>query len=202
MVDESGVRPQRRNLVRTLIALLMLAIGTLSFNEYRNELRIKEERIAVLEKQKIDYETKLATCLNTSELFPFVYQNNPRSRERLESVSNLFFKIVSAPCLEKNDNKMYKNPYSGIDLGKISQNSLNENEVEIFEGFLYEFDKGVPFLRSGMTLCEDGSLSYSRGSGTCSWHGGYARQRGEPFNFSKATLETDPRVELEALTSG
>ena len=196
-----GVRPQRRNLVRSFIALVLLAIGTLSINEYRNELRIKEERIAILEKQKIAYEAKLTTCLNTRDFFPFVYQNNPRSPERLESVSYLFYKIVSAPCLERNDNKIYKNPYSGIDLGKISQNSVDENEYEMFKGFLYEFDKGVPFLRSGMTLCEDGSLSYSRGSGTCSWHGGYARQRGEPFTFSKATLEADPRVELESLIS-
>jgi hypothetical protein len=192
----------QKNRVQVYISIGLLAIGAFSFNNYRNEQRIKNERIAVLQQQKNEYEVKLATCLNTREVFPFTYQNNPRSRERLESVSNLFFKIVSAPCLEKNDNKMYKNPYLGIDLGKINQNAVDENEVEIFEGFLYEFDKGVPFLRSGMTLCEDGSLSYSRGSGTCSWHGGYARQRGEPFTFSKATLETDPRVELETLTSG
>ena len=72
----------------------------------------------------------------------------------------------------------------------------------MFEGFLYEFDKGVPFLRSGMTMCEDGSLSYSRGSGTCSWHGGYAKQRGDFFSFNEIILEQDTRVELEELISG
>lgn len=189
----------RKNRVRVSITIGLLAIGAFSFNNYHNEQRIKNERIAVLQQQKIEYEAKLATCLNTRELFPFVYQNNPRSRERLDLVSNLFYKVVSAPCFQKGDEKIYKNPYSGIDLGKVSQNSVDEAENEIFEGFLYEFDKGVPFLRSGMTLCEDGSLSYSRGSGTCSWHGGYAKQRGDSFSFNKATLEKDPRVELEEL---
>ena len=189
----------RKNRVRASISIGLLAIGAFSFNNYHNEQRIKNERIAVLQQQKIEYEAKLATCLNTRELFPFVYQNNPRSRERLDLVSNLFYKVVSAPCFQKGDEKIYTNPYSGIDLGKVSQNSVDEAENEIFEGFLYEFDKGVPFLRSGMTLCEDGSLSYSRGSGTCSWHGGYAKQRGDSFSFSKTTLEKDPRVELEEL---
>ncbi len=189
----------KKRLVRVTILTTLVGVTSFSINEYQTERRIKNERIAFLEKKKIEYEAKLKTCSSTREMFPLAYKNNPRSRERFQEVSSIFYKIVSAPCFVKNDNKIYKNAYSGIDLGQVSQNSVDEAENEIFEGFLYEFDKGVPFLRSGMTLCEDGSLSYSRGSGTCSWHGGYAKQRGDSFSFSKATLEKDPRVELEEL---
>jgi len=189
----------KRNFFRTIIFLVLSAVAILSINEYRSEQKIKNERIALLQEQVLQYEEKLSTCVNARELFPFAYQSNPRSRERLEEVSKLFNQVVTAPCFEMGDQKIYKNPYTGVDLGKLSQNSVAEIEVEIFKGFLYEFDKGVPFLRSGMTLCEDGSLSYSRGSGTCSWHGGYARQRGDSFSFKSSTLQIDPRIELEAL---
>lgn len=201
MSVSNSAKSLKRNISRTIIFLAISAVAVLSINEYRSEQKIKNERIALLQEQVLQYEEKLSTCVNSRELFPFAYQSNPRSRERLEEVSKLFNEVVTAPCFEMGDQKIYKNPYTGVDLGKLSQNSVAEIEVEIFEGFLYEFDKGVPFLRSGMTLCEDGSLSYSRGSGTCSWHGGYARQRGDFFSFNEITLEQDPRVELEELIS-
>jgi len=201
MSGSNSTNSLKRNFFRTIIFLVFSAVAILSINEYRSEQKMKNERIALLQEQVLQYEEKLSTCVNSREFFPFAYQSNPRSKERLEEVSRLFNQVVIAPCFERGDQKIYKNPYSGVDLGKLSKNSVAEIEVEIFEGFLYEFDKGVPFLRSGMTLCEDGSLSYSRGSGTCSWHGGYARQRGDFFSFNEITLEQDPRVELEELIS-
>jgi hypothetical protein len=189
----------KKKIFRTVTFLVISAVATLSINEYRTEQRVRNERIALLQEQILQYEEKLSTCVNSREIFPFTYKSNPRSRDRLEEVSAAFNEIVTAPCFEKGDQKIYKNPYVGVDLGKLSQNSINEIEVEMFEGFLYEFDKGVPFLRSGMTLCEDGSLSYSRGSGTCSWHGGYARQRGERFYLNASTIEPDPRDELSEI---
>ena len=139
------------------------------------------------------------TCLDISNYFPYFYRTNPRSEERLQEISDSFVKITNAPCFSKGDGKIYKNNYSSVDLKTISQNSANKLEVEIYRGVLYEFDKGVPFLKSGMTLCEDGFLSYSRGSGSCSWHGGYANQRGDFFTFRGITLAKDPRIELAKL---
>ena len=202
MSSISSTKSLKISIFRTTTFLVITAIAILSINEYRSEQKIKNERIALLQEQVLQYEEKLSTCVKSREVFPFVYQSNPRSKERLEEVSKLFNQVVMAPCFERGDQKIYMNPYAGVDLGKLSQNSVGEIEVEMFEGFLYEFDKGVPFLRSGMTMCEDGSLSYSRGSGTCSWHGGYARQRGDFFSFNEITLEQDPRVELEELISG
>lgn len=201
MPNDSGLGSLKRNIFRTLVLLMISTVAILSINEYRSEQRIKKERISLLQDQVLRYEEKLSQCLNSRELLPSSYQSDPRSKERLKEVSDLFYKVVTAPCFEKGNQKIYKNPYSGVILGDLSQNSVNDLEVEIFEGLLYEFDRGVPFLRSGMTLCEDGSLSYSRGSGTCSWHGGYARQRGDYFSFSKIILERDPRVELENVIS-
>ena len=201
MSSISSTKSLKKSIFRTTIFLVITAAAILSINEYRSEQRIRNERISLLQEQVVQYEEKLSTCINSREVFPFAYQSNPRSRERLEEVSKLFNQVVLAPCFERGDQKIYKNPYAGVDLGKLSQNSVDEIEVEMFEGFLYEFDKGVPFLRSGMTMCEDGSLSYSRGSGTCSWHGGYARQRGDLFSFNEIRLEQDPRVELEELIS-
>ena len=199
MSGSKSTKSLKRNIFRNIIFLVISAVAILSINEYRSEQKIKNERIALLQEQVLQYEEKLTTCVNSRELLPFAYQSNPRSKERLEEVSKLFNQVVAAPCFERGDEKIYKNPYTRVDLGKLSQNSVDEIEVEMFEGFLYEFDKGVPFLRSGMTMCEDGALSYSRGSGTCSWHGGYARQRGERFSFNASYLEPDPRIELNEI---
>lgn len=201
MSFSSSTKSPNINIFYTITFFAISAVAILSINEYRTEQRVKNERIAMLNEQVSQYEEKLSTCVNSRGFFPFAYQSNPRSRERLEEVSKLFNQVVTAPCFERGDQRIYKNPYAEVDLGKLSHKSVDAIEVEIFEGFLYEFDKGVPFLRSGMTMCEDGSLSYSRGRGTCSWHGGYARQRGDFFSFRKLILEFDPRIELKSLVS-
>lgn len=199
MTNTHSFKSLKKSIFRATAFLAISAVAILSINEYRTEQRVRNERISLLQEKVLQYERKLSTCVDSRDIFPFIYQSNPRSRDRLEEVSKKFNKVIAAPCFEKGDQQIYKNPYMGVNIGKLSQNSNDEIEVEIFRGILYEFDKGVPFLRSGITLCEDGSLSYSRGSGTCSWHGGYARQRGDRFSFNASTIAPDPRIELSEI---
>jgi hypothetical protein len=162
----------------------------------RQELELK---IKKLETKSQEYEQKLKTCIPTSIFYQKSYSGDPRTNNRLTEVAEVFNKIVNAPCFKTLQDEMLSNPYSGIKLGELGNREHSSLEEEVFQGFLYEYDKGVPFLRSGWTLCEDGSLSGSVGRGTCSWHGGYARQRGQLFRFEASEKVNDPREKLARL---
>ncbi len=162
----------------------------------RQELELKIQRLEVKAK---DYDEKLKVCVPTSIVHETTYSSDPRTNDRLIQIVSIFNQIINASCFKSYQGIMLSNPYKDIRLGELGTRQHNLSEDEIFKGFLYEYDKGVPFLRSGWTLCEDGSLSGSIGRGTCSWHGGYAKQRGEKFNFDFAERIPNPRDKIAEL---
>jgi hypothetical protein len=162
----------------------------------RRELELK---IQELELKAQEYEEKSKLCVPTSVIYQTAYSSDPRTSNRLTEVASIFNQITNAPCFKSARGEMLSNPYKNIKVGELGNREHSPIEEEVFDGFLYEFDKGVPFLRSGWTLCEDGSLSGSVGRGSCSWHGGYAKQRGSSFNFEYAQTITDPREEIDQL---
>jgi hypothetical protein len=162
----------------------------------RRELELKVHK---LELKAQEYEEKSKLCVPTSVIYQTAYSSDPRTSNRLTEVASIFNQITNAPCFNSLRGTMLSNPYKDIKLGELGNRAHSPLEEEVFQGFLYEYDKGVPFLRSGWTLCEDGSLSDSVGRGSCSWHGGYAKQRGSSFNFEYAQTITDPREEIDQL---
>jgi len=162
----------------------------------RRELELK---IQELELKAQEYEEKSKLCVPTSVIYQTAYSSDPRTSNRLTEVASIFNQITDAPCFNSLQGTMLSNPYKDIKLGELGNREHSPLEEEVFQGFLYEYDKGVPFLRSGWTLCEDGSLSGSVGRGTCSWHGGYAKQRGETFNFDFAEKIPNPRDKIAQL---
>jgi len=162
----------------------------------RRELELK---IQELELKAQEYEEKSKLCVPTSVIYQTAYSSDPRTSNRLTEVASIFNQITDAPCFNSLQGTMLNNPYKDVKLGELGDREHSPLEEEVFQGFLYEYDKGVPFLRSGWTLCEDGSLSGSAGRGTCSWHGGYAKQRGETFNFDFAEKIPNPRDKIAQL---
>lgn len=183
------------------VLFVVIFVGIIGNIFYQNHLENiqKQQKIEVLQKQVKNYELMRSTCVNGNEIFPIIYQNNPRSQERIEQVAQKFAKLISAPCFVFQSDKIYTNPYSQVDLSELQSSTTNRIESEIYQGILYEVDKGIPFLITGGSICADGSYSASVGRGTCSWHGGYASQRGSIFEFNESIYEYDPRKELEEL---
>jgi hypothetical protein len=185
-----------KKVIGTLFIVVLGASYLYQQGVERHELELKLEKLEV---KAQEYNRKLEKCLSSSLIYENAYSSDPRSSKRLEEVALLFNKIVQAPCFKSVRGEMLSNPYKNIKVGELGNREHSPIEEEVFDGFLYEFDKGVPFLRSGWTLCEDGSLSGSVGRGSCSWHGGFAKQRGSSFNFVYAQTITDPKEEINQL---
>lgn len=188
----------RKLFVRSSVFLILLLVVSIRVQDIRAERELKNQRIAELRVQIAEYEEQVLDCVDGWNLFNTSYDSNPRSSERFDQVATKFYELSNAPCMVRNG-QMWTNPYKKVDLAQVRAESTGPLEQEMYRGLLYEFDRGVPFLRSGGTLCEDGWISSSRGQGTCSWHGGYARQRGELFTFDSSKLKRDPRDELGEL---
>lgn len=188
----------RKLLVRSSVFLFLLLVVSSCVQDIRAERELKNQRIADLRVQIAEYEEQILDCVDGWNLFNTSYDSNPRSSERFDQVATKFYELSNAPCMVRNG-QMWTNPYKKVDLAQVRAESTGPLEQEMYRGLLYEFDRGVPFLRSGGTLCEDGWISSSRGRGTCSWHGGYAQHRGELFTFDGSRLKRDPREELEQL---
>lgn len=188
----------KRVLLRTLVFALVLLVISSCIQDVRKERELRNQRIAELHIQVADYEQQILDCIDGRSLFNTSYDSNPRSRERFTQVAEKFYKLSDAPCIVRSG-KIWTNPYRKVDLSQIRAEASGRLQQEMYQGLLYEFDRGVPFLKSGGTLCEDGWISSSRGRGTCSWHGGYARHRGELFAFDSSKLKRDPREELASL---
>jgi hypothetical protein len=184
-------------LFSSLFLFLFLGVSS-CVQEIRAERELKSQRIAELRIQVAEYKQQILDCVDGWNLFNSPYDSNPRSRERFDQVAAKFYKLSDAPCMMRNG-KIWTNPYKQVDLSQVRAGSTGRLQQEMYQGLLYEFDRGVPFLRSGETLCEDGWISSSRGRGTCSWHGGYAQQRGDLFTFDSSKLKRDPREELQRL---
>ena len=184
---------------KTIGLLFILTFASAYFYQAGVERRELELKVQGLEIKAEEYQSKLKTCLPTTFLYQAVYSGDPRSSNRITEVATIFNKITSAPCFVSLQGAMLSNPYKDIKVGELGTREHSLLEEEVFQGFLYEYDSGVPFLRSGWTLCEDGSLSGSRGRGSCSWHGGYAKQRGQMFTFDSAEKIKNPRVKIARL---
>lgn len=182
--------------------LLTLVLGIPGNAIYQNHLANakKYERIVVLEAEVATYESKISTCTDTTSVFPSFYGDNPRSSERITRVVKTFQSISEWNCLIFQKDKIYDNPYRGLSLSNLGAEPRGELEEEVFQGIIFEIDKGIPYLVTGGSICSDGSISGSVGRGTCSWHGGYARQRGYRFEFKQAEPVYDPRIELAQIT--
>ena len=184
------------------IAFLVLFVSGIAGNAfYQNysENQEKNLRVEKLEVEVKQYLARIDECTSGNDIFPSYYGNNPRSQERVSIVFDGFEKIIAAECFLFRNDQIHSNPYKNIviaDLGKLPR---NESEEEIYQGLLYEIDKGIPFLVTGGSICADGSYSGSVGRGTCSWHGGYASKRGSIFRFNGSVIERDPRIELNNL---
>jgi hypothetical protein len=185
----------KRSVALTSILLLGIAYFYQSGVDQR-ELELKVQRLEVKAKK---YEEKFKSCVPTSIIYQAGYSSDPRTSKRLTEVASIFNQIADASCFSSLQGSMLSNPYKEIRLGELGRREHSPLEEEVYQGFLYEYDKGAPFLRSGWTLCEDGSLSGSAGRGTCSWHGGYAKQRGETFNFDFAEKIPNPRDKIAQL---
>ena len=184
------------------IAFLVLFVSGIAGNTfYQNytENQEKNLRIEKLEVEVKQYLARIDDCTNGIDIFPLYYGNNPRSQERVSIVFDGFEKIIAAECFLFRNDQIYSNPYKNIVISDLGELPRNESEEEVYQGLLYEVDKGIPFLVTGGSICADGSYSGSVGRGTCSWHGGYASKRGSIFRFNGSVIERDPRIELSNL---
>jgi hypothetical protein len=181
------------------LVLFVSGIAGNAFYQNYSENQAKNLRIEKLNAEVKQYSARINLCINGNDIFPFYYANNPRSEERTAIAFEGFNKILNAECFVFKNDKIYSNPYRNIEIADLGELPRNENEEEIFQGLIYEIDKGIPFLVTGGSICADGSYSGSVGRGTCSWHGGYASKRGYIFRFKASELEPDPRIELSNL---
>jgi hypothetical protein len=180
-----------------VIVILLISYFVFQQHEKNREL---ERKIAKYRTLVLSYENRGKSCfiIDGSQLPNF--QNNVRSKERIESVSKYYTEIIRAKCFINSEGTIFTNPYKA--LGNADWNNISENPLgnEILQGVYFDVDLGMPFLRTGGSICSDGSYSPSVGRGTCSWHGGYGRQRGEKFEFQSAKPVYDPRRMLKILT--
>jgi hypothetical protein len=187
--------------IGSVLFVLVLTVGIGGNVVYQkwSDNQEKNQRIEQLQLEVIKYEARMSTCVKGNEVFPFFYSNNPRSQERLTEVIKGFRKIAEADCFVFRGDKIYTNPYKNLTVDNFIEVPRSGNEEELFQGLLYEVDKGIPFLVTGGSICADGSYSGSVGRGTCSWHGGYATKRGYNFDYGASVYEYDPRLKLSSL---
>jgi hypothetical protein len=181
------------------IFTIVLGIAGNAFYQNYSENQKKNIRIEQLQVEVSQYKARMSNCVKANEVFPFFYGDNPRSEERIIKAIKGFQKVVGADCFVFSSDKIYKNPYKDIEISKLGDEPRTKNQEEIFQGLIFEIDKGIPFLITGGSICSDGSYSGSVGRGTCSWHGGYASPRGYRFEFKSSEYEHDPRIELVSL---
>ena len=181
-----------------ILVLIFGIVGNIIYQNW-NDNNEKNNRINQLRIEVSQYEYRMKTCVKGNEVFPFFYNNNPRSEQRVADAIKGFTKIVSADCFIFRADKIYTNPYKNASLQNLTQEPRSSIQEEILQGLLYEVDKGIPFLVTGGSICADGTYSGSVGRGSCSWHGGYATKRGSNFDFDSSVYEYDPRLELQSL---
>lgn len=185
--------------IGSFLLIILLVVGNYFYQQgikqQQLELKIKKYQNLV-----IQYENLGKTCFSIEDSQKPNYENNVRSKERIESVWNYYLEIMRAKCFINSENTILSNPYKGLENSEWDSLSKESIGNEILQGFAFDIDRGMPFLRTGGSICSDGSYSPSVGRGTCSWHGGYGRQRGVRFEFQSAKPIYDPRKMLKILT--
>ena len=184
------------------VALIPLVLTAFVGNFFYQNHVHHQEKIAKISRYKVavsEYLEYGKSCTPFSALPEINYQNNTRSNQRWESVLTHYAAIRVAKCFTDKDKTVFRNPYLNLSFTDIAKASPGTTQYEFWQGMLYDFDMGMPFLRTGGSVCGDGSFSPSVGRGTCSWHGGYGDQRGGRFVFKFAEKIHDPRPYLARL---
>lgn len=199
--DSSAIRSttlKEKARIAILPLILTAFIGNIFYQNHLHHL----EKVAKIARYKVavaEYLEYGKTCTSFSSLPEINYENNTRSNQRWESVLAHYVPIRVAKCFTDKDKTVFRNPYLNLSFTNIAEASPGTAQYEYWQGMLYDFDMGMPFLRTGGSVCGDGSFSPSVGRGTCSWHGGYGNKRGERFDFKLAQKIHDPRPYLARL---
>lgn len=173
------------------VLLIAVVIAFWSWNSERNyQEQVKIE--AAYEAELIDYQRITNQCLSIDVEESARNVGEPRSQERIDAVLSAYDQVFSASCIEIDEN-FYWNPFRGV--GWPADSSIGQDTLSsrLLDGAHAAIDSGIPFFSNGNTLCEDGWISRSRGQGTCSWHGGYAKPRG--FLLSLSVITMGERIE-------
>ncbi len=181
------------------LTLVFGFIFNLSYQGYTHHLE-HQKKVAQYKQLVLEYDQLASACEDLDHLGVIDFNNNPRSVERVKSVLEYFSKITSAKCFVNSRGTVYKNRFRNVELEKSITSPPGTVDYEIFQAILYEVDEGIPFLRTGGSICGDGTFSPSVGRGTCSWHRGYAGRRGKQLDLVLLTEIYDPRVRLKQLT--
>jgi hypothetical protein len=185
--------------VATFILVALIVVGNYFYQQgiHQQQLELKIKKYQNLTAK---YEIRGKSCLSMNDSPKPNFENNVRSKERIDSVWNYYLGIMMAKCFIDSDGTIFSNPYKGLEKSDWRNLPNNSPGNDILQGFYFDVDRGMPFLRSGGSICSDGSYSPSVGRGTCSWHGGYGKQQGTRFEFQSAEQIYDPRRMLKVLT--
>lgn len=182
------------------VSIFAISIGSLLYQSYVDNQEKKRE-IAKYKVLVSTYEQRGKLCVPVKDLPVIDFANNVRSEARVLSVATYFAAIGKAKCFLRDEKTIFTNPYRSFSIANVGEADIGSPEYEIWQGMLFYIDFGMPFLRTGGSVCADGSFSPSVGRGTCSWHGGYGSHRGELFNFKLSKPIYDPRPRLARLES-
>ena len=140
---------------------------------------------AIFKQKMAEYVALKASCWNLSGEANVIATGEPRSSQRLSALNAMLETIVSVPCiLNPYRDLVLKNPFKGLTSSDFNDTKIGSSGEVLHSEALLDLDSGVPFLKSGGSICSDGSYSSSVGRGTCSWHGGYASNRGHKWDMS------------------
>ena len=144
------------------------------------------KRQAIFKQKSVEYVALKASCWNLGGEATVIATGEPRSSQRLSALNAMLENIVSAPCiLNPYRDLVLKNPFKGITSTNFNDAKMGSPGEVLHSEALLDLDSGVPFLKAGGSLCSDGSYSPSVGRGACSWHGGYAVNRGHKWDMSQ-----------------
>jgi transcriptional regulator with XRE-family HTH domain len=164
------------------VLLIAVVIALWSWNSERNhqeQVRIE----AAYQTELANYERITNQCLSIEVEEASTMVGEPRTQDRLDAVLSAYDRVYSASCIEIDGN-FYWNPFHRVGWPAETSIGTDDLSAKLLDGANFAIDSGIPFFSNGNTLCEDGWVSGSRGQGTCSWHGGYAKPRGFPLSLS------------------
>jgi hypothetical protein len=154
------------------------------------------KRQAIYKQRVAEYAGLKGSSWNIGGESTVIATGEPRSSERLNALNAMLEKIVKAPCIfNPYQDTLLKNPFKGITSADFNSTRIGSPGAVLHSEALLDLDSGVPFLKSGGSICSDGSYSASVGRGTCSWHGGYASNRGHKWDMSSWELISKPTLQ-------
>ena len=169
--------------IASIGALIAVVFGGVHLASVHHAEQLKQQ--AIFKQKTAEYVALKASCWSLSGEATVIATGEPRSSQRLSALNAMLENIVSAPCiLNPYRNLVLKNPFKGITSTNFNDAKVGSPGEVLHSEALLDLDSGVPFLKAGGSLCSDGSYSPSVGRGTCSWHGGYAANRGHKWDTS------------------